>query len=59
MAYLELGAYSEPWHIQNPSMFRTRSIFRNLVYSERQVYLENCQTCTMERFAKIATWRIF
>ena len=27
-------AYLEPWYIQNPEIFRTRSIFRILVYSE-------------------------
>ena len=34
LAYLELEAYSEPWHIQNLVMFRVRSIFRTLAYSE-------------------------
>ena len=27
-------AYSEQWYIQNPDMFKTRNIFRTLVYSE-------------------------
>ena len=49
LAYLELEAYSEPQHIQNQNIFRT------LVYSGREVYSEQCQTSTMERFAKIAT----
>ena len=41
MAYSEPDAYSEPWHIQNPGVFRT------LAYSEP------CQTSTMQHFAKI------
>ena len=41
LAYSESEAYSEPWYIQNPDIFRT------LVYSKP------CQTSTMERFAKI------
>ena len=40
-------------YIQNPSIFRTRSILRNLVYSEPTVYSEHCQTSLMERFAKV------
>ena len=28
-------AYLEPWYIQNLDIFRTRSIFRTPVYSER------------------------
>ena len=51
--------YSEPWHIQNPyifgnliyseyipdpAIFRTRPIFRTLVYSEWQVYSQPSQT---------------
>ena len=39
-------------YIQNPSIFRTRSIFRTLTYSEPEAYLELCQTSTVERFAK-------
>ena len=27
-------AYLEPWYIQNPDIFRTRSIFRTLAYSQ-------------------------
>ena len=41
VAYSEPDAYSEPWHIQNPGVFRT------LAYSEP------CQTSTMQHFAKI------
>ena len=40
---------------QNPSIFRTRSISKTLVYSEPEAYSEHFQTSTMERFAKIAT----
>ena len=32
LAHLELEAYSEPWHIQNHEIFRTRGIFRTLSY---------------------------
>ena len=59
--------YSEPWYINNPEIFGTRSIFRTLGYSELW-YIQNsrifrklaseacsepCQTSTMKRFAKI------
>ena len=33
-------AYLEPWYIQNPDIFRTRSIFRTLAYSEPEAYSE-------------------
>ena len=46
-------AYSEPWHIRNLGIFRTRYIYRTLVYSEPEVYSELCQTSKMECFAKI------
>ena len=46
-------------YIQNPAIFRTRSIFRNLVCSKPETYSEHCQTSTIEHFAKIATWRTF
>ena len=39
-------------YIQNPDIFRTRSIFRILVYLETEAYSEHCQTSAMERFAK-------
>ena len=39
-------------YIQNPDVFRTRSIFRTLVYLEPETYSKYCQTSTMERFAK-------
>ena len=39
-------------YIQNPDVFRTRSIFRTLVYLEPETYSKYCQTWTMERFAK-------
>ena len=57
-------AYLEPWYIQNPDTFRTRSIFRTQVYSEPQ-YIQNAgifkirgifrtlPTSTMKRFVKI------
>ena len=42
------------WYIQNPDIFRTRSIFRTPVYSERW-HIQNSghQTSTIKRFAKI------
>ena len=40
-------------YIRNPSIFRT------LVYSEPDAYLERCQTSMMQRFAKIDTFSIF
>ena len=49
----------QPWHIQNPGIFRTKSIcrysgiFRTLGYSEADIYSEPCQTSEVERFAKI------
>ena len=45
--------YSEPWYIQNSSIFRTRSIFRTLVYSEPELYSEHYQTSTMKSFAEV------
>ena len=39
-------------YIQNPSIFRTRSIFRTLAYSEPEGYSEHCQTSTMKSFAE-------
>ena len=35
-------------------IFRTRSIFRNVVYLQLKAYLEDFQTSTMGKFAKIA-----
>ena len=46
-AYSELDAFSEPWHIQKPGIFRTRGISLTLVNSEP------CQTPAMEHFTKI------
>ena len=40
-AYLELGGYSEHWHIYNPSIFRT------MTYLEPKAYSEQCQTSMM------------
>ena len=40
-------AYSQPWYVQSPDIFRT------LTYSKFEVYSEPCQTSTMKRFAKI------
>ena len=52
-------AYLETWYIQNLDIFRTRSIFRNLAYSQfwyihkagiiqtPEAYSEPCQTSTL------------
>ena len=40
-------------------LYFEKGIFRTLVYSEPDTYSEHCQTSTIERFAKIATWRTF
>ena len=40
-------------YIQNPAIFRTRGIFRTLVYLKSETSSEHCETSTMERFAKI------
>ena len=45
-AYSEPEPYSEPWYIQNPSIFRT------LPYSKSEAYSKPCQTSTMILFAK-------
>ena len=42
-------------YIQNHRILRTKSIFRNLVSLEPEIYSEHCETSTMERFAKTAT----
>ena len=39
-------------YIQNPAIFRTRGIFRTLVYLKSETSSEHCETSTMERFAK-------
>ena len=31
-------AYLEPWYIQNPDLFRSRSIFRTLAYSQPCIF---------------------
>ena len=48
--YISGKVYSE-----HRGIFRIRSIFRALIYSEPEVYSEYCETSTMERLAKIAT----
>ena len=40
-------------YIQNPDIFRMRSIFRTLVYLEPETCSEHLQTSTIEQFAKI------
>ena len=43
LIYSEPEAYSEPWYIQNPA------IFRMLGYSKFEAYSEPCRTSTMKR----------
>ena len=48
-------AYSEPWHIQNPGIFRTLPYsdpFSTFVYSVSQAYSQPCQTFAIKRFPK-------
>ena len=66
IAYILGKVYSESWyiqknwkHIQNPKIFRTKSIFTIIVYSETRTCSEHGQTSTTESFAKIATQRTF
>ena len=40
LSYILGKVYSEPWDIQNPSIFRTRSIFITLVYLKLEAYSE-------------------
>ena len=37
---------------QNPSIFRSRTIFRTLVYWKPKAFSEHCQTSAIERLAK-------
>ena len=53
LSYISGKVYSEPKH------FRTRSIFKTLTCLELEACSEHCQTSTMERFAKIATYNHF
>ena len=46
-------AYSEPWNIHNPGIFRSAVIFRTLAYAKSEVYSEHFETFTMKRFVKI------
>ena len=39
-------------YIQNTDIFRIRSTFRTLVYSEPETYSEHCQTSMMVSFAR-------
>ena len=43
------------WYVQKPVIFRTRSIISTLVYFKLEAYPEQCQTSTVERFAKIVS----
>ena len=42
------------WYVQKPVIFRTRSIISTLVYFELEACPEQCQTSTVERFARKA-----
>ena len=62
---------SESWYIQNQRHIQNPGIFKNLVQSEPETYIQNreifrtggiselCQTSTMERFKKQLTAIIF
>ena len=45
-------------YIRNPSITEP-SYISGKVYSEPEAYSKYCQTSTMERFEKIATWCTF
>ena len=59
VSHISRKVYSEPQHIQNYDIFRTRDIFRTMTYLEPETYSEHHQTSAMKRFAKIATQRTF
>ena len=44
--------YISERYVQKPGLYRTRSIFRTLLYSEPETYSEHCQISTRERFVK-------
>ena len=46
LTWSEPEAYSEPWHIHNPA------IFRALGYSKSEIYSGTCQTSSMGAFCK-------
>ena len=48
-------AYLEPWYIQNPDIFRTRSIFRTLAYSEPR-YIQNPRIFRTLAYSKSETY---
>ena len=43
-------------YIQNPSIFRTRSIFRTLVYLEPKIYSEHCQKIALSYISRNGTF---
>ena len=43
-------------YIQNPSIFRTRSIFRTLVYLEPKTYSEHCQKIALSYILRNGTF---
>ena len=43
-------------YIQNPSIFRTRSIFRTLVYLEPKTYSEHCQKIALSYISRNGTF---
>ena len=57
VAYLEpciTLAYSEPCHIQNPGIFRTRDTLR-ILPRHILAYSEGCVTCHIQNFGKFRT----
>ena len=54
---LRMMAYSEPWYIENPGIFRSRPIFSTLLYSGSEANFQPCQASRIERFEK--QWKFF
>ena len=50
-------AYSEPWYIQNPDIFKTINIFRILVYSEPRC-TENSGTFKTQGLFRHLRWSV-
>ena len=49
---LRMMAYSEPWYIESPRIFRSRPIFSTLLYSGSEPYFQPCQASRIKRFKK-------
>ena len=53
LPYAESEAYLEPLYIQIFGIFKTKDLFRILIFLELEVYSEPCKFSTIKRFAKI------